>query len=184
MVLLLTLQCGAQVLLPKNIKTKDAVCEFAAAPGPADLGLRGWCSFPARILTRGDFDCWPYSTGLLIRFSAFLGSLHWPSEGEDLVMGGVSFIEVLILYELWAGERLALEAAVPKVSSKRTLNYCDSGYWGKLTQFIWRSCRLIGALFRALQNLPGGLSRFLPGRIGGKPSQAPAHWLGNNAVMV
>ena len=28
-------------------------------------------------------------------------------------MGGVSFIEVLILYELWAGERLALETAVP-----------------------------------------------------------------------
>ena len=32
---------------------------------------------------------------------------------------------------------------------------------------IWRSCRFIGALFRALRDLPGGLGRFVPGRIGG-----------------
>ena len=29
-------------------------------------------------------------------------------------MGGVSFVEVLILHELWAGERLVLETALPK----------------------------------------------------------------------
>ena len=82
---------------------------FAAALGPDDFGWRGWSCVPARPLSRDDFDLWPYSIGLLIQFSAFLGSLHWISEGGDFVMGGVSFVEVLILYELWAGERLSLE---------------------------------------------------------------------------
>ena len=31
---------------------------------------------------------------------------------------------------------------------------------------IWRSCRFLGAIFRALRFLPGGLGRFLPGSIG------------------
>ena len=29
-------------------------------------------------------------------------------------VGGISFVEVLILYELWAGERLVLEKAIPR----------------------------------------------------------------------
>ena len=82
----------------KKARLREAVCEFAAVPGPDDLGWSGWSCYLVRPLSNGDFDCWPYSTGLLIKFTAFLGSLHWPSEGGDLVMGGVSFIEVLILY--------------------------------------------------------------------------------------
>ena len=31
---------------------------------------------------------------------------------------------------------------------------------------IWRSCRFLGAMLRALGGLPGGLGRFLPCRIG------------------
>ena len=41
--------------------------------------------------------------------------MHWPAAGADLGVGGVSFVEMLILYELWAGERLVLEKAVPTV---------------------------------------------------------------------
>ena len=37
---------------------------------------------------------------------------HWPAAGADLRVGGVSFVEMLILFELWAGERLVLEKAV------------------------------------------------------------------------
>ena len=40
---------------------------------------------------------------------AFLGTLHWPAAGADLRVGGVSYVELLLLYELWAGERLVLE---------------------------------------------------------------------------
>ena len=43
-----------------------------------------------------------------------MSSLHWPVGDLDLGVDGVSFVELLILYELWAGERLSLEKAVPR----------------------------------------------------------------------
>ena len=39
---------------------------------------------------------------------------HWPASSFEFGVGGVSFVELLILYEQWAGERLCLEAAIPK----------------------------------------------------------------------
>ena len=53
--------------------------------------------------------CW-----LLVKLCSFLSSLHWPSTVDDLGVGGVSFVELLILYERWACERLNLEMSVPK----------------------------------------------------------------------
>ena len=44
----------------------------------------------------------------------FLGSLHWLAGGRDLAVGGISYVELLILCELWAGERLSLEKAHPR----------------------------------------------------------------------
>ena len=44
---------------------------------------------------------WSYSVDILIKFVTFLGSLHWPSAGADLGPGGASYVELLILYELW-----------------------------------------------------------------------------------
>ena len=38
----------------------------------------------------------------------------WLAGGLDLGVGGVSYVELLILYELWAGERLSLEKAHPR----------------------------------------------------------------------
>ena len=43
-----------------------------------------------------------------------MNSLHWPVGDLDLGVGGVSYVELLILYELWAGERLSLEKAHPR----------------------------------------------------------------------
>ena len=48
-----------------------------------------------------------------IKFAQFLGSVHRPREVGDLWVGGVSYLERLILYERWAGRRLVLEIAVP-----------------------------------------------------------------------
>ena len=82
-----------------------------------------------------------------------------------LVLGGVSFVELLILFELWAGERLCLERAVPKYRrvgrpiSVSAVSFCPG-------IDIWRSCRFLGAIFRALCLLPGGLRRFIPGSLG------------------
>ena len=43
---------------------------------------------------------------MLVRFTSFLGILHWPSGSVDLGHDGISFLELLILFEQWAGHRL------------------------------------------------------------------------------
>ena len=39
---------------------------------------------------------------LLCKFTAFLGSLHWPVDAVDMGHFGVSFLEVLILLMGWS----------------------------------------------------------------------------------
>ena len=41
--------------------------------------------------------------------------MHWPSSVDDLGLGGATFL-MLIPYEIWTGERLGIELAVPKNS--------------------------------------------------------------------
>ena len=107
------------------------------------------CSLPKRrsvALDADDVAQWPYTPGLLVKWVSFLGSLHWPVHGGDLGVGGISYVELLILYELWAGEMSAVPFG-PGID-------------------IWRSCRFIGAMMRSLCMLPGGLGRFVPCSIG------------------
>ena len=69
------------------------------------------------------------------------------------------------MYERWAGERLRIEESLPKyrrpgrpilVSAAPLCPDAD----------IWKLCRYLGQMLRALVRFPGGLGRFLPGRIG------------------
>ena len=68
--------------------------------------------------------------------------------------------ELLILYELWARERLSLEKAVPRyLRPGRPISVSAVTFGPGID--IWRSYRFIGALMRYLCLLPGGLGRFL-----------------------
>ena len=62
--------------------------------------------------------CLLYSRCTLVEFCAFLISLHWPSKVSDLGLGGASYLEILILCETWAVERLVIEQAVPRPSRR------------------------------------------------------------------
>ena len=64
------------------------------------------------IITAEDVCLWPYPVDVLVKLVTFLGSLHWPSAGADLGPGGTSYVELLILGELLAGERFQFEKAV------------------------------------------------------------------------
>ena len=86
-----------------------------------------------------------------------------PSTVDDLGVEGVSFVEFLILYERWAGERLVLEMSVPKMRRLNRPNSVSAVPIGPSID-IWRSCRFWGAMLRALGGLPGGLGRFIPCR--------------------
>ena len=98
---------------PKRRKDEQGCGNFARLPGPAHLWISDWYQLPIACIGEGDIAAWPFSVGLLLKFVHFLGSLHWPHGAGDLGVGGVSYLELLILYEKWAGERLVIEGAVP-----------------------------------------------------------------------
>ena len=112
-----------------------------------------WGVVAATHISCRDIELWLYST------------LHWPQDGADLGVGGVSYVELLILYELCAGERLVLEKAVPRNRRAGRSISVSAVPFGPGTD-IWRSCRFIGAMMRSLCLLPGGLERFMPCSIG------------------
>ena len=77
----------------------------------------------------------------------------------------VSYVALLILYELWAGERLFLEKAHPRyLRPGRPISVSAFPFGPGID--IWRSCRFIGALMRSLCLLPGGIRRFVTCSIG------------------
>ena len=100
-------------------------------------GSVGWLCSEVRDV---DVGFWPYSVGLLVKLCSFLSSLHWPSAVSDLGVGGVPFVELRILYERCAGERLVVEMSVPKLRrSDRPISV--SAVPARPSIDTWRSCR-------------------------------------------
>ena len=84
----------------------------------------------------------------------FLNSLHWPVDDLDLGVGGISYVELLILHALWAGERLSLEKALPRyLRPGRSISVSAVPFGPGID--VWRSCRFVGAMMRSLCLLPG-----------------------------
>ena len=129
-------------------------------PGPPATWESEWVNVPASAISADDIACWSCTPALLVKWLAFLGTLYWPAGGLDLGVGGVSYVELLILYELWAGERLTLEKGHPRdLRPGRPISVSVVPFDPGID--TWRSCRFIGAMMRSLCLLPGGLGRFV-----------------------
>ena len=151
--------------LRKRRRLVPAIRDRAFLPGPPGIWHSEWFQLPAAAICAEDIALWPYIPGLLVKWVSFLGSLHWPVGDLDLGVGGVSFVELLILYELWAGERLSLQKAHARyLRPGRPISVSAVPIGPGID--IWRSCRFIGALMRSLCLLPGGLRRFVPCSVG------------------
>ena len=151
--------------LPKRRRLVHAVRDRAFLPGPPGVWHSEWFQVPAAAICAEDIALWPFAPGRLVKWVSFLNNLHWPVGDLDLGVGGVSFVELLILYELWAGERLSLEKAHNRyLRPGRPISVSAVPIGPGID--IWRSCRFIGALMRSLCLLPGGLRRFVPCSIG------------------
>ena len=97
----------------KRRRLVHAVRDRAFLPGPPGIWHSDWFQVPATAVCAEDIALWPYTPGLLVKWVSFLNSLHWPVGDLDLAVGGISFVyvELLIHYELWTGERLTLAKA-------------------------------------------------------------------------
>ena len=151
--------------LTKRRRLVHSVRDRAFLPGPPVIWDSEWVNILASAVSAEDIAHWHKNPGLLVNWVSFSGSLHWPAGGLDLGVGGISYVELLILYELWAGERLSLEKAHPRyLRPGRPISVSAVPFCPGIE--IWRSCRFICALMRSLCLLPGGLGRFVPCSIG------------------
>ena len=157
---------------------------------------------PVTVVCAQDVALWPYSPGLLVKWVSFLSTLHWPVGDLDLGVGGISYVELLILYELWACERLFLEKAHPRylrperpISSGRALlsgtlplRYCAARF--ACSTPTWR-LPVSGHVGRLITSHPGAgncrgkVARVYPGRGSGPARKrfrlnrkTPAHLAG------
>ena len=78
---------------------------------PGFLGS-SWCSLAPSPVTLDDVAVWPYSVNILLEFSFFLTTL-WPQDVADLGKCGVSYFELLGMFETREGHRLIGEKAFP-----------------------------------------------------------------------
>ena len=120
---------------------------MAWLPGPASPWTSDWECCPVVGVTAAEIQALPFSVGPLVKVSHFLGSPHWPVGAQDLGVRGVSYLELLILYERWAGERLVLDKVLPYgKTAGRPISVSAVPVGPGID--IWRSCRFIGSMFR------------------------------------
>ena len=98
----------------------------------------------------------PYRVAILVRFTSSLGTLHWPLVLLILGHFGISFLELLILFEQWAGHRLLGEkVAGPHVRANRPILIPSVPVSEGLESR--HDCQFNSSLVRALSKLPRGL---------------------------
>ena len=96
---------------PKKRKVDRVVRDSAWLPGPVILWTGGWQGWPDIGVTRHDVAVWLYFMVLVLFFvqgvfprKLFAGLLRLLT----LVWAGRLYVELLVVFELWAGERLKL----------------------------------------------------------------------------
>ena len=78
----------------KRRKVVHAVLDGAFLPGPAGLWDGRWVVVAATPITCRDIEIWPNFVGMLVKWVAFLCTLHWPQGVVSLGVGGVSLFGV------------------------------------------------------------------------------------------
>ena len=85
MVRLMILWSGLLALFLRGVGFVHAVRDHDMLPGPAQLWASGWINVPASIVNAEDVAHWPCSVGVLVKWVAFLGSLHCPVGGAPML---------------------------------------------------------------------------------------------------
>ena len=84
---------------PKTRKLDIRVnVDLASLPGPPCFLGGPWIQVHSGRISGADIAAWPYSVGILIRFTSFLNTWHWPTGSDDFGHFEVSFSELLILF--------------------------------------------------------------------------------------
>ena len=74
------------------------IVDHATLPGPPDFLSSTWCILDPLPITAEDVAAWPYSVDILLVFSSFLASLHWPQGVSDMGKFGISYFEENLVF--------------------------------------------------------------------------------------
>ena len=77
------------------------IVDHATLPGPPGLLSSTWCTLYPLPITQDDVAVWPKSVNTLLVFSSFLASLHWPQSAPELGKFGISYLELLLMFEVF-----------------------------------------------------------------------------------
>ena len=96
--------------------------DLASLPGPPGFLNGLWTQVNGGHISGAEVAAWPYSVGILCRFTSFLSTLQWSTGSDDIGHFGIAFLELLILFEQWAGHRLLSEKVTrPHVRADRPI---------------------------------------------------------------
>ena len=112
--------------LRKRRRLVHAVRDRAFLPGPPGIWSSDWFQVPASVVCAEDVALWPYTPGILVKWISFLSSLHWPVDGLDLGVGGVSYVELLAA--AFCAEDIALWPYTPSLLVK-WVSFLNSFHW-------------------------------------------------------
>ena len=99
------------------------------------------------------FAAWPYSVDILLVFSSFVASLHWPQGTSELGKFGISYFALLLMFEVYSGYRLHTEKTVrPHLRSRRLLAF--SGFSVGIGQEILHGCQFLPEPFPGFRSSP------------------------------
>ena len=116
------------------------IVDHATLPGPPNFLSSTWCTLDPLPITQDDVAAWPYSVDILLVFSSFLASLHWPQGTSDLGKFGISYFELLLMFEVYSGYRLQTEKTVrPHLRSRRPLVFFGFFSWYRARNPAWMS---------------------------------------------
>ena len=137
------------------------IVDHATLLGPPGFLSSTCCTLYPLPITPDDVAVWQYSVDILLVFSSFLASLHWPQGASDLEKFGISYLELLLMFEVFTGHRLLTENTV-RTQRRPGRSLVFSGFSVSIRQEIRHGCQFLHSFFRALGHLPSGLAWFIP----------------------
>ena len=133
--------------------------DLASLPDPPGF-LCGRVVFMLLMLPPG-LTVLAFSVNLLPFLGPYIGQLG----SEDMGHFGVSFLEIPILFEEWAGHRLLSEKVTRShVRANRSMLVPSVPVSEGIE--TRHGCQFVSSLVRALSKLAGGMARFLPCGVG------------------
>ena len=157
---------GSRLLMLENLLTL-VIAMFPLLTlyvGIVRLGPRSVMSMKGFSLSV-DISLWPFSVPMLVKFTSFLSTLRWPQGLNEMGKFRVSYLEILVLFEQWVVRRLLPEKAVPKKNRPGRNLFLGTSTVSEGVR-IRIACQFVGNIFRGLVQPPGGLHRFVPGKLG------------------